>query len=173
MRSVILAACASVIIASACTDSKPATESALEKPRPVQAEPKVTPSDLLFDSKGDLVESNEVVAGLRLPRGVRLIHKAERRYTYETTRVPQEKIQKYFGRRLFTGAVEQKGQRVVYRAAVPKGIKGGIVKLDVGIQPMSAGRVHIDIKELRPMPKQPLSDQQVQSLLKEQQKYMQ
>lgn len=166
-------ACASVIIAGGCADSKPPpADSAATKPGGLPTAPKVTPSDLMFDAKGDLVESDEIVAGLRLPRGVRLIHKTERRHMYET-HVEKQKVQKYFGRRLFTGAVEQKGQRVVYKAAVPKGVKGGIVKLDVAIYPMSGGRHRIEIKELRPMPKQPLSDQQVQSLLKEQQKYMQ
>lgn len=149
--------------------SKPPTVSS---PISKASSPKVLSLDQLIDAKGNLVESDQIVAGLRLPRGLRFVKTKERWHMYETT-LPLEKIQKYFGRRLITGEVDRKGHRVFYRGAVPIDVTGGIVKLDVGIYPSIQNRVRIEITELRPMAKQPLTDTQVRSLLKEQQKYMQ
>ncbi len=148
--------------------SKPPAVSPVSK----ASSPKVLSLDQLIDAKGNLVESDQIVAGLRLPRGLRFIKTKERWHVYETT-LPLEKIQKYFGRRLITGEVDRKSHRVVYRGAVPVDVTGGIVKLDVGIYPSIHNRVRVEITELRPMAKQPLTDTQVRSLLKEQQKYMQ
>ena len=75
--------------------------------------------DPLYDDEGNLLESDRVVAGLRLPRGLDTIVDDDRVHIYET-RVPITKVHRYFGPRLITGEVDQLGSGAVFRAAVPR-----------------------------------------------------
>lgn len=110
--------------------------------------------DALYDDDGNLLESDVVVAGLRLPRGLEEKLVEERSHTYES-RVPIEKIIAYFGPRLMTGAIDRMGSGAVFRAAEPSGARGGVVKLDVSILPMGTSRTRVAIFELPPVPENP------------------
>lgn len=107
--------------------------------------------DNRYGPDGELLESDEVVAGLVLPRGLEPVLRTERRHLF-TSRVPLEKMLAYFGPRLNTAEVEREGHSAVYRRATPIGARGGLVKLDVAIRPSSAGGTRVEISEIPPPP---------------------
>ncbi|MBX3248947.1 MAG: hypothetical protein KF901_17350 [Myxococcales bacterium] len=116
-----------------------------EAPAGAQGEP-------LYDANGDLLPSREVVAGLTLPRGLTKRPLAgERRHVY-VTQVPLAKVQAYFGPRLITGQVDRVGAGAVFRRAVPREARGGVVHLDVGVYPVPRGGARVEIYELPPVP---------------------
>lgn len=104
----------------------------------------------LYGTDGQLLASNETVAGLILPRGVEAVREEDRRHVY-TTKVPLTKVQRYFGPRLITGQVDRIGQGAIYRRATPRDTQGATVPLDVSIIPTPNG-TRIDIIELPPAP---------------------
>jgi hypothetical protein len=108
------------------------------------------PAEALYDAEGNLLPSDVVVAGLALPRGLeeRPVHGA-RRHVYRTD-VPLTKVQAYFGQRLITGQVDRIGDAAIFRRAVPSGVRGGVVHLDVGIHPIPRGGTRVEIDELPP-----------------------
>lgn len=104
----------------------------------------------LYDADGNLLPSDTLIAGLALPRGLeeRPVRGA-RRHVYRTD-VPLAKVQAYFGPRLVTGHVDRLGDAAIFRRAVPRGVRGGIVYLDVGIHPIPRGGTRIEVVELAP-----------------------
>ena len=64
--------------------------------------------------------------------------------------VPLAKVQAYFGRRLITGQVDRLGDAAIFRRAVPQGVRGGVVHLDVGIHPIPRGGTRVEVVEIRP-----------------------
>jgi len=114
----------------------------------------------LYDEEGNLLESDVVVAGLRLPRGFELTAEVDRRHVYDS-HVPIEKIHRYFGPRLITGQVDRHGDGATFREAVPREARGGIVKLDVSITPRNRTTTRIEIRELLPEPANPLSEDEI------------
>lgn len=110
--------------------------------------------DFLYDEDGALRESDEVVAGLTMPRGLELSYEEDRRHVYESN-VPRQKLLEYFGPRLFTGAVDELGGGAVYRAATVRGEGASSVRLDVSIIRLGS-RSRVEVFELPPMPENPL-----------------
>jgi len=118
----------------------------------------------VFGTDGQLLESDTVVAGLRVPRGLETVLDEERSHVYHS-RVPLRKLQAYFGERLITGEVDRMGDGAIYRGAVPRGVTGGVVRMDVSILPMSRDRARVEIVELPPTPTNPLTEQQYNEAL--------
>jgi len=106
---------------------------------------------VLYGPDGVPLPSDTDVAGLPLPRGLELSREDDRNHVY-FTEVPLTKVQQYFGPRLQTMEVERIGAGVIYKAAVPKGVRGGQVKMDVSILPASGGRTRVEVAELPPAP---------------------
>jgi len=133
-------------------------------PAPVVAETEATVRaenpNRLYDEEGNLLESNVVVAGLRLPRGLEEAGEAERLHAYRTG-VPIEKLLAYIGPRLITGQVDRHGSGATFREAVPRDARGGIVKLDVAIVPMNRTTTRMEIRELPPVPTNPPTEAEV------------
>ncbi len=102
-----------------------------------------------------------MIAGLPLPRGLEPILNEGREHVYRT-KVPLEKLQRYFGPRLLTGRVEPLGGGVVYRGARPRDARGGVVPLDVKLVPGAAG-TRVEIIEVPPEPQRPPSLEQLQA----------
>jgi hypothetical protein len=152
LRQCSLALAVTMALAACREDEvvQPAPRGAVDVPAPPRTA--TTPQDL-YGSDGLLRESDEVVAGLRLPVGLTKVHGEERRHVYRT-RVPLRAVQRYFGPRLVTGQVDEVGTGAVYRNAVPRGVRGGTVKLDVSILPVSSG-TRVEIVEIRPPPPNP------------------
>lgn len=108
------------------------------------------PADSLYGEDGQLLESDTVVAGLRLPRGLTPTIAQGRRHVYTSTE-PLTKVQQYFGVRLVTGAVDQRpGGGIVYHEALPRDARGGEVRLEVSIEPNSAVPTRVEILEAEP-----------------------
>lgn len=120
----------------------------------------------LYDADGNLLESDVVVAGLRLPRGLDEARSEDRIHVY-TSRVPTDKVARYFGVRLLTGQVVRVGQGAVFKAADVRGVRGGSIKLEVSVLAGSAAPTRVQITELPTAPARPLSDSEVRALLKQ------
>lgn len=120
-----------------------------------------------YGPDGNLRESDHVVAGLRLPVGLEHLYDQDRRHAYRTS-LPTAKVIAYFGLRLMTGDVQRVGHGAIYRHAIPKGVRGGVVKLDVSILPASTG-TRVEISEIRPPPEHPPSVEEIQRELRAQQ----
>ncbi len=108
----------------------------------------------LFGPDGELLESDQRVAGLALPRGLETVLDEERSHVYHS-RAPLRKLQSYFGQRLLTGQVDRMGDGAVYRNAAPRGVRGGVVHMDVSILPMDRDRTRVEIIEIPPAPENP------------------
>lgn len=110
--------------------------------------------DPLYDENGVPRESDIVVAGLTLPRGLTEIEglQQDRRHIYASV-VPRAPLLRYFGPRLTTLDIRHEGNRVTYAEARPRAARGGIVLLDVTIRPSSTRgeEVRVEVFE-RPPP---------------------
>lgn len=140
-------------------------EAVFEPPSTPVAAPERGPEQAsIYDAEGDLREGDDVVAGLRLPRGLEKTLDLDRRHVYET-HVPIAKVHRYFGPRLRTGQVTRMGEGATFHEAVPRGATGAVVKLDVSIVPAGEGIVHIDIYELPPPPAHPLTEAEIRAIV--------
>lgn len=87
---------------------------------------------------GELLESDEIVAGVRLPRGFTLRLGLEHEWYYRSSQVTFEQLDRYFQSRLFTARVERSAHTVRYDAARPKDENAGdapFVTVRVGAAP--------------------------------------
>jgi len=155
------------LLGTSCSGGRSAEDEngpAVPAPSPSQTRESQAPA--LYDDEGNLLESDVVVAGLRLPRGLDLARAEDRIHVY-TSRVPTDKVARYFGVRLLTGQVVRIGQGAVFKAADVRGVRGGSVKLEVSVLSGSAAPTRVQIIELPPPPVHPLSDSEVRALLKQ------
>ncbi len=119
----------------------------------------------LYDEEGNLRESEEVIAGLVMPRGLELSHEEERRHVYSTS-VPRPKLLAYFGPRLFTGSVDRIGEGAIFRAATVQGVRGGQVRLDVSILETGPS-TRVEVFEIPPLPENPPSPEEIEEQYRE------
>jgi hypothetical protein len=97
---------------------------------------------------GELLESDDRVLGLVLPRGLELVSAIGTRHVYRSDQ-PLPRVLTYFGTRLVTGVVEREGPEATYRNAIPAGIDpASAVHMDVTIGPSSGAAARIEIVEL-------------------------
>lgn len=149
--SALVCACA---VAIGCGEEAPPSADGVGEilapppPRPIR-----DPNAELYDAEGVPRESDARVAGLVLPRGLASVEalESERRHVY-TSSIPVARLLRYFGPRLHTMNVEQRGHAIVYHDAQPRGARGGIVKLDVTIEPTSTHPSRVEIVEHPPAP---------------------
>lgn len=129
--------------------------------------PPPTPSDLgeaapppVVGPDGELLESDQRVLGLVLPRGIELVSEIGTRHVYRTDQ-PLSRVLRYFGTRLVTGVVERDGAEATYRNAIPAGVDpASAVHLDVTIGPSSGAAARIEIVELpAPLLSEPSEDE--------------
>ena len=124
---------------------------------PAAAEPGVTepeaPEEEIspYDNSGELRESDVVVAGLPMPMGIELQYEQDRKHVY-VSELPIGHLRSYFGRRLVTGQIDESGLGAVYRNAVPREARGGVVALDLSLFPSGRDRTRIEVRELHPAP---------------------
>lgn len=158
-----------LLLSGACGEDE-----VIQTPDRVEPEPPLRPQGesrtdgFLYDAEGNLRESEDVIAGLTLPRGLELSHEQERRHVYRST-VPRAKLLGYFGPRLFTGSVDPIGDGAIFRGATVQGAVGSAVRLDVTILQTGATS-RIEIFELPPIPENPPSPAELQRLWEEQQR---
>lgn len=101
----------------------------------------------LYDEKGNLLPSEEKVAGIILPRGMKLKHKFLRGRIYET-RVPLNKLHWYFQPRIQGGTIKRAGERTTYVAALPRDRRGAFKRIDLSIAPVVTNK-RINLVEIR------------------------
>ncbi len=149
---------------TACGDDEASTDefgetTEIVEPVPVVEAPPAPPPDRNAD--GSLIESDEYVGGLRLPRGLREIALNERQHYYEGAYVPEAYVN-YFGPRLLTGQVTQlPGGGARYGEATAREARGGVVVMDVLISPGSAGTSVVTIDERPAVPIDPPSEEEI------------
>ncbi len=137
----------------ACSDPPPSLDGVgadvPEGPDPVYEDPNAE----LYDADGVPRESDQRVAGLVLPRGLTEVEelREERRHVY-TSQMPTHELLRYFGPRLTTMQVDRRGEAVTYRDAIPRGVRGGVVRLDVTIEPTPAHPSRVEVYERPPPP---------------------
>jgi len=139
-------------VAVACSGDPPPSTDGVGQALPTPP-PRSSARESIYDAEGNLRESETVVAGLTLPMGLEedAPRSTERRHFYYSN-VPHQKVLSYFGPRLNTVEVEHTGDSVVYRNAVPQGVRGGVVRLDVRIEPTSAHPTSVEVYERPPAP---------------------
>jgi hypothetical protein len=114
----------------------------------------------IYDEEGNLLASEERVAGLVLPVSLEPMIEEERRHVYRT-RVPLTKVLSFFGPRLVTGRVDRSaGGGATYRDALPQGASGAYVHVDVAITPIPGPATRVEIVELLPPPTTPPTEQE-------------
>jgi hypothetical protein len=161
-------AAALVALAAACrgSDAPSLPDELPPPPEPVVSEVAPEP-DPLYGPDGELLESDQRVAGLTLPRGLEEILREERRYVYRSP-APLAKVQRYFGPRLLTGQVDVlPSGGAAYRDAVPREARGGAVRLDVIIEPSTVARSRVEIIERPPPIVTPPSEEETLRRLRE------
>jgi hypothetical protein len=145
---VSLVACGSADRDAEGRASEPVPEVVVE-PAPERGAPS------LYDDEGQLLASHERVAGLTLPVGLTPNTSHDRDHTY-LSEVPIAALLRYFGPRLTTGQVEPRpGGGASYRAAVPREVTSGAVRINVTLTLVPRGRVLIEIEEIPPEPTTP------------------
>ncbi len=123
------------------------------QPVPVEELPPPPPPDRRPD--GSLLESDESVAGVRLPRGLREVAVDGRHHYYEGAYVAEAYVN-YFGPRLLTGNVERlPGGGARYLEATAREARGASVIMDVLIAPGAANTTLVTIDERPPVPETP------------------
>lgn len=152
MKRVSLLVCL-LALANGCSQHDDTSESGATK-HAVLTKQRALREEKIFGPKGELLESTTRIAGLVLPKGLTKIRETKRDHVFHIRATLTHTIN-YFGPRLTTGKVEQVAQGIIYREAVARGARGGIVKLDVSILPMVDG-ARVEVVELPPVPSTPV-----------------
>jgi hypothetical protein len=118
------------------------------EPAPVAAAVREPP---LYDENGMLLPSDQAVAGLRLPRGLKLRRTLFRHWIYETG-VPLEKLKIYFGPLLYGGSLQVAGKTTSYHSAKLRSDRTGLLRLDLRILPLLTDQ-DINLVDIREVPR--------------------
>jgi hypothetical protein len=104
-----------------------------------------------FDEKGNLLPSEQQVAGLKLPRGLELKRETKFRHFYETL-VPANKLHWYFSARLTSAKVKRISGSTTYVAAKLSDGSNGTARFDVKITPNRTpkGKTRVEVRQLLP-----------------------
>jgi hypothetical protein len=121
----------------------------LRAPEPAAAVAPAPRRPPLFDENGLLLPSDEVVAGLRLPRGLKLKRTLFRHWVYET-KVPLDKLNIYFTPLLYGGSLRATGKITTYTSARLRSDRSGLMRVDLQIRPLPADeRINlVDVREV-------------------------
>jgi hypothetical protein len=129
-------AIATLVALLGCTgQTKREKQRELLRPVDRQAElRKVLQAQQLYDPNGRLLASAEVVAGLRLPRGLEVRFKGTDRFIYQTE-VPLEKLHWYLNSHLQIAQIRRVSGATTYLGAIPRDAQGEPGRLDVTVGP--------------------------------------
>lgn len=117
--------------------------------------------DPILGADGELLESDVIIAGLTLPRGLEEGRQTERDHIYYANGIPMIKVLRYFGTRLLTGQVDEIGDGAIYRRARVRDAVGPVVWLDVSILGAGRDRIRVHVHEIPRAPVQPMSDSEI------------
>jgi hypothetical protein len=104
-----------------------------------------------FDEKGNLLPSEQQIAGLKLPRGLKLKRETELRHFYETS-IPANKLHWYFSARIKTAKIKRVSGSTTYVAAKLIDGSSDSTRFDVKITPNRTpkGKTRVEIRRLLP-----------------------
>jgi len=108
-------------------------------------------TQMWLDEKGNLLPSDEQIAGLVLPRGLEFKRKVEFRHFYATS-VPANKLHWYFSARLTTNNIRRVSGSTTYVAAKVRDGNDSTGRFDVKITPnrKPKGKSRVEIRQLAP-----------------------
>jgi hypothetical protein len=117
---------------------------------------------------GQLLPSTQFSGGVRLPRGLEPVQgESDARAHVFVTHLPPDKLARYFGPMLVTGAVTRVGAGVVYHGATIRGSTSQ-ARVDVSILPSGVQQTRVQIDELSVVTTaEPLTEQRAQQLLRQ------
>lgn len=126
----------------------------------------------LTNAQGELLPSDDSIAGLLLPRGLTRTHAFEHAWYYRT-QASIEQLTQFFGTRLLTGKVERGGRgTVTYVDAQPRGLKKtAFVTVRIGPAPGGRAMREVYVKETPMMPVAYPSEAEAQAKLLKLQRY--
>ncbi len=150
LRSALAIGLLVVLLPLACSrgDRAERKREILRAPKPAPVAQPASKSSL-YDDKGFLLPSDEAVAGLRLPRGLKLRRTFFRRWVYET-RVPIAKLNIYFAPLLYGGELTSRNKRIAYESARLRADRTGLMRLDLTLRPLPTDERFnlVDIREI-------------------------
>lgn len=125
IAALVVIAAAIVGATTGCSHRQPDTEEqrrALLKPKDPNSALDEQRKRQLLDSDGDLIASDRMLAGVLLPRGLKLYSSFPHEWTFKAEHMPIAAIERYFEQRLFvTGGIERSlAGAVTYNMAQPK-----------------------------------------------------
>ncbi|MFW2388989.1 MAG: hypothetical protein ACN4G0_11670 [Polyangiales bacterium] len=127
---------------------------------------KAMKQERLLDPRGQMIPSDEYIAGIRLPRGAELFREDELQHIYRI-RLPIDKVLAYFGPMMITGNVERRGRGAVYKRASVRGAEVNPTKVTVSILEVGTRLTRVAVTELPPPPKHKPSSDQTRAAAKE------
>jgi hypothetical protein len=71
----------------------------------------------IFDPQNELIPSGERVAGLELPRGLKLYRELDREHFLEAPRITREQLERYFAPRLVPSGITRTATSVTFESA--------------------------------------------------------
>jgi hypothetical protein len=144
VRPGLLLVSLSVLVACGEAEAPVAPTSVVPPPAPEEIEPEPGTPPSVTDAEGALLESDVVVSGLTLPRGLEVVTDEDRRHVYRT-RSTIDQVVAYLGPRLSTAEVTRADRgEVTYGAARPTGATSG-PRMDVSISPTSGRWTRLEI----------------------------
>lgn len=94
----------------------------------------------LFDQAGELLPSGEIVAGINLPKGLKLHRSFESEWYYEAPYVPLAALDRYFVEHLDPLGIERGKAWVMFQNALPEGVPTAR-RVTVRVAQLSGGNV--------------------------------
>jgi hypothetical protein len=161
------------VAAEACSSrtEKPVTRVA-EKyvaPKAATPAPAAARPESPFDAEGRLKSSGKTLGWLDLPLGLIEKNQHGAHHAYLAT-VPIQALTQYFDARVFTSKVELVGDSVQYHGVQPKGQRARGMRFDIALYPNRYdGMVRVTIDELPDATMAPLSVNDANGLLRQQQ----
>jgi hypothetical protein len=168
-----------VVLALGCGDEPEAKEAVrremLTPPDRAKQRAEFEERVALVDDKGNLLESDQKVAELTLPRGIELLKEREHLWRYTSNRVTLKQLDEYFATRLFTAEIDRRftGQVTYLRAHIKAAPKAPRVNVTITPRDDQSTRVDLQIEEIarRAHPKRNPSEAEIRAKLEERRKW--
>ena len=110
----------SLALTAACGDAPPEVvqRKALLRPDEVrQRRIEAIEQRRIFDAQGELIPSGERVAGLEMPKGLKLYREVDREHFLEAPRITREQLDRYFAPRLEPASITRTATAVAFESA--------------------------------------------------------
>lgn len=104
--------------AAACGDDPPPRRKELLRPdETLRRRAEELEKSRIFDAQGELIPSGELVAGLEMPRGLKLFRQTEREHYFDAPRISIEQLERYFAPRLEPSGMARAPKSLTFEGA--------------------------------------------------------